>query len=83
MGRRVDFLEPRDAHPRVDLRRLQFGVSQNLLERSNVCPTFQHERGCRIPEQVTASFLTNPSLADIPLNHVGEPHEAECLALRR
>ena len=46
----VDFLQPLDAHVRVNLRRVQSSVTQELLKRSQVGSVFHHQRGGRVTQ---------------------------------
>lgn len=65
MGPRVDFLQLLDADFGVNLGGFQFGVSQQLLDKTGVGTAFEHVRGAGVPEEMTTSLATNVGLLDV------------------
>ena len=45
MGQLMDFLELRDSYMRVNLSAFQASMSEHLLDVTNVCSVFEHQRG--------------------------------------
>ena len=75
MGLRVNLPEPGDAVVRVDLRGLQRGVAQKLLNLAHVGSAVQQVRGERMPQYVRAflalyaragEFLLHRAVDDAP-----------------
>src|SRR5205814_2322972 len=84
----VDLLELFDRHLRVELRRLDRGVSEHLLHVTDVGSSLEHQGGHRVTEEMTRTTLAdlrgvdearNPSREQIRrerLSGVREEHEA-------
>ena len=65
MGPRVHFLELLDAHFSVNLSCLEFCVPQELLDKADVGPAFEHVRSAGVPEEVATAASSNVGLLDI------------------
>ncbi len=48
MGFSVDVLQPLDADVRVDLGCVESGVTEELLQRTEIRPVFHHQRCSRV-----------------------------------
>ena len=59
MGGRVDFLQLTDGHLRVNLRCREVGVSEQLLDESDVGSVLVHERSTGVPEQMARALLAD------------------------
>ena len=55
VGHGVDTLQLTDADLGINLGRVQVGMSEHLLDKPDVGTIFEHERGARMPEQMTAA----------------------------
>ncbi len=65
MGRGVDSLQSPYRNLRVDLRRLDIGVTENLLDVADVCPVLVHQCCHRVAEQMTCAALAQLGAGDI------------------
>jgi hypothetical protein len=72
MGAGVDFLQRLDGNVRVNLNRLQAGVSKHGLDEANVSPVLQHERCEGVAEEVATAGLAQPGGRDVPGNQSRE-----------
>ena len=57
MALRVRLLQVRDRHRGVDLRRVQRGVPEQLLDVTDVRLVPEHQRRAGVPERVRGDFL--------------------------
>lgn len=56
----------------VDLRAFDAGEAEHLLDRAQVGSAFEHERGLRVAEEMTASSLSNIGASDVLPSEIGE-----------
>ena len=68
----VHFLEVLDRHLRIDLRHLQAGVPQHLLDCADVGTPFEHQRRHRLPEEMTRSLLPDLRRFDLARDATAE-----------
>lgn len=61
-----------DRHVRVDLRGVDRGVAQQLLDKADVRAVLQHQGGHTVPEQVAGARLAHPGLIDVFLDQPAE-----------
>ncbi len=61
MATGVNFLKLFDADLRVNRGRVEFFVSQQLLDKPDVRPVFQHVRRAGVPQDVAAAFALQPN----------------------
>src|SRR6185312_2788028 len=73
MRSRMDILQRPDAHPRVDLRRLDVRVPQHRLNEPHVGPVLQHLRRRRVPEQVATTDVAQPRRSHAIAHHLRHP----------
>jgi len=75
----MDFLQLADADLRVNLRGGQFGVAKHLLDKPDVGPILQHQRGHRVPEQVATAAFAKLGGVNVFPHHLREPVTRERL----
>ena len=68
MGFRVYFLQSGDAVVRIDLRRLERGVAQQLLNLPHIGSAVHQMGGKRVPQYVGALFSLYARLRQFALN---------------
>ena len=69
MGGGVDFLQAPDRDVRVNLRRLQTGVTTLLLDVTDVRAMLEHERGAGVPEEMAGTGLAESGADDVARHH--------------
>ena len=57
----MHLLELVDAHLRINGRRVEFGVSKDLLDKADVCAALEEMRGACVPQQVASSLASHSS----------------------
>ena len=65
VGRIVDLAEVVDGNVGVDLRRVQILMTQQRLNASQVRSVLQHQRRCRVTEDVARTPLVDPCGFDV------------------
>ncbi len=65
VGRIVDLAEVVDGNVGVDLRRVQILMTQQRLNASQVRAVLQHQRRCRVTEDVARTPLVDPCGFDV------------------
>ena len=83
MRRRMDLFQQTDRDLRVDLRGGEIGVSEHLLDETDVGAAFEHQRRHRVPEQMARSGLAELRSEDVRAHRIAQVVPAERLALRR
>ena len=61
----MDFLQSLNTHVRVNLRRVESGVTKELLQRTKVCAVFHHQRGRCVSQQVTRASLRDADANEV------------------
>jgi hypothetical protein len=73
----VDFAQGPDRHFRINLRGVQSGVPEQLLDQADVRAVLKHVGGAAVAEQVTTAALANVGRFDglrHPVADVGPAH---------
>ena len=79
----MHFAELFDGHRRVNLGRIQFGMTEELLDVADVGTTLQHVRGAAMPEQVARALAPEPRRPDPGGHHAGDDIRVKRLAVAR
>ena len=82
MRSRVHSLEPCDRDVRVDLRRLEIGVPQDLLQITDIVAAFVHERGHRVTKYVHVPGFRDAGAHDVAMQALGESRRPDARAAR-
>ena len=69
MAAGVNLLKLFDADFGVNRRRVEFFVSEQLLDEPDVGPVLQHVRGAGVPQHVAAAFAFQPGTCLQPRGH--------------
>lgn len=68
----VHFLQLLDRQMGVNLGGLQLGVPEHGLDEADVCAVFEHQRGGRMPEEVTAAALADVGPLHVLAHQLGQ-----------
>lgn len=79
MGGGVVLFQLLDADLGVNLRRAQLGMSQELLDEPDVGPTFKHQCGASVAEQVATATLAKIGGVDVFADKLRESVRGERL----
>jgi hypothetical protein len=81
MGSGMDFPQLEDADFGVNLRGVEPGMSEHLLDEPDVRPVLQHVRGARVPEQVATPQVADVRFLDHGAHPVAQVRRTEPLAV--
>jgi len=81
MTARMHFAELFDGHRRVNLGRIQFGMTEELLDVADVGPAFEHVGGAGVPEEVAGTGALHARAVERVTHNVAQAALAEAFAV--
>ena len=80
MTPRMHGLQLMDADLRVNGRRVEIGVPEQLLDVTDVRAAFEHVRGASVAQQMTTSFARQPGALKVPRHQTSQSVGMEATA---
>jgi len=68
----VDFFEFIDRYPGINLCGVQFGMTQHLLDITDIGPTLKHQRGHAVTKQMAGPLFIDVRGVDILVYHFSQ-----------
>lgn len=77
MSGRINLLQLANRNLRVDLRALEVGVAEPLLDKAHIGTAFQHECGHAMTEEMIGARLSDVGSLDVLPSEMGEAAGSE------